>query len=224
MRLTVLVIAIVFFGSAFGDTQRCSTDMAFLVDHSSSITKTKYTNTIMPFLRNLVDGLIIDDDEDRVAMVPFSDIDLTSVAFHFSNFSTKSEVIAAIEKEQFRAGNTATRKALELARDLVFDPENGARTPSYKINVAPTLLIITDGVATDNDPASVADELRTLGVSIFAVKVGSLLNEDYLAQITGDAQRVFSATNYADLNKELAEAIIASTTACGQRNGFRRAN
>jgi len=222
MRLLALVIAAFCVALVQGEAGKCVTDMVFLVDQSSSITHTNYKNTILPFLSNLVDGLTIEPNGDHVALVPISDLDLTEVSFHLSAFTNKEDLINAIYNEEFRGGNTATTKALDLSRDSVFNQANGARTHHYTIDVAPTMVIITDGIATDNDPADAAAALRADGVAIFAVKVGSLIKEDYLARITGDPNRVYSADSYAQLTQELAETIIAATSKCRERNGIIR--
>lgn len=75
---------------------------------------------------------------------------------------------------------------------------------------------------TDGDPEPVATELRNAGVAIFAIKVGSLVKQEYLTRLTGDGQRVFSASSSLEMNLEFAKTIVAATTGCTQRDGVVR--
>jgi len=229
MHFLICIIACIAFASAQNQPERCATDMVFLVDQSSSITPVNYKQGILPFLANLTNGLSLSDNGDRVAFVPFSDVDLTHVGFYFNEHHDKDSVIRAINSKEYQGGDTATVAALKLAQNRVFIDTNGARTTSYGHDIAPTLLIITDGIATDGKPddnaATVAKKLRNDKVSIFAIGVGSLIDETYLVQLTGDDKRVFSVSDYKGLNIELANAILESTTGCGHRSGiFRKAN
>jgi len=222
MRLVVFILVSVAIAVVRSDTERCATDIVFLVDHSSSITPIIYKTKVLPFLVNLTKGLSIDVDGDHVAFVPFSDTEVTHVKFFLNKYNKQEDIINAIQDHDFQGGNTATAKALGLARSDVFLDMNGARREQYKKNIAPTALIITDGIATDSDPVSIAEDLRLDGVAIFAVGVGSLVQQDYLVKITGDQSRVFPVSDYKDLNQKLAETIIDSTTQCKERNGVLR--
>jgi len=222
MYFLICIFAFIAFASGQGMQERCATDMVFLVDQSSSITPFNYNLRILPFLANLTEALSISQNGDHVAFVPFSDALLTRVGFHFKEYQDKESVIEAIKGYQYQGGNTATFTALNLTQTSVFDDKNGARLNSYKINIAPTLLIITDGRATDGDAAAVSQNLRKKGISVFAIGVGSLIDETYLLQLTGEENRVFSVSDYQGLTQELAKAIIESTTACGHRSGIMR--
>jgi len=223
MRFLIFLVAIAVPVFGEGEPERCATDLVFIVDQSSSITPVTYKNQILPFLSNLVEGLAVGQDGDHVAFIPFSDHDVTEVAFKLNEHTDTESVLQAIANHQFNGGNTATVRALELARSNVFTEQNGARKSRYGVNVAPTLLIITDGRASDGNPGQIAERLRADGVAIFAVGVGSLVNEEYLTRITGDKTRVFSVSSYQELTRSLAETIIAKTTQCAHRSGVRRA-
>jgi len=222
--LAFFVASVIIAAVQSDDPKRCATDMVFIVDQSSSITPINYKTKILPFLVNLTQLMSIDSNGDHVAFIPFSDPEVTNVAFPLNKHLTREELIQAIERHQFQGGNTATKRALELARGSVFLASNGARRTEYKETIAPTALIITDGIATDGEPGLAAEDLRQDGVTIFAVGVGSLVNEDYLKQLTGDKGRIFPVTDYKDLDIKLAQAIIDSTSECVHRSGvFRKA-
>jgi len=206
-----------------GQSERCATDMTFLVDQSSSITPANYKNQVLPFLANITAGLAIGEDQDHVAFIPFSDPELTYDVVYLNEHYKKDQFLEAVRAYEFKGGNTATAKALNLAHTKVFDAAKGARTSSYGKNVAPTLLIITDGRATDSDPVAEAEQLKGKGVVMFAIGVGSLVDDKYLIEITGNKDRVFSVASYQGLDNVLAKAILDSTSSkCVHRNGLTR--
>jgi len=208
----VLTTLTVTFMSVYGDSKRCPTDIIFLVDQSTSITRVLFNNKVKPFLAHSVNTLNIDKDADRVSVIRFSSPDKTGVDFHFDNNFDKQKLLETIAKLGYAGGNTATVKALNLAQSSFFD-SSAARNNEYEKNtVVPVAVIVTDGVATDGDAASIAKQLSVKGVQVFAVGVGAMSASHYLQELTGDASRVFAVEDTNGFTSELVKVIEASTT------------
>jgi len=195
---------------------RCPTDIVFMVDESTSVTHITFTNQVIPFLKNMTNELNINEKGDHVSLVHFSSPSETGVAFYLDSSFDRTNITNAIDNLEYTGGTTATKKSLTLVRENVFVLEHGARRAQYKKTIAPVILIITDGVATDGDVALPAEELRLDDVDIFAVGVGRLVSPEYLQQIAGDMAHVFPVKSFKDLNAKLINDILA-TTQCEQR-------
>jgi len=192
-------------------TIRCPTDIVFVVDQSTSVTKITFNTQVIPFLITMTNQLSISEKGDHIAVVPFSSPSETEVAFHLDFSFDKANITGALNDMKFSGGTTATKKALKLVRDEVFKMNKGARRLQYGKTVAPIVLIITDGMATDGDPTLEAQELRVDEVTIFAVGVGSAVSSEYLEKIAGDKLHVFSVKTFNDLSDQLIKGILAST-------------
>jgi len=212
MASITIIFTFVTVLCAFSNVQsRCPTDIVYLVDQSTSITKAVYTSQVIPFLKETIDQLKINEQGDHVSVIRFSSPQTTMVDFQF-NYD-KSQIIEKVMKLDYEGGATATVQALRLAYENVFVYEK-ARQSGYKSKtVAPVAVIITDGVATDGDAADYAKKLIEKGELIFAIGVGPMVSDDYLTGIAGNAARVFQINDYKNFNQAL-EKIISENTKC----------
>jgi len=208
MTTAIFLIGLAFLlASVNADAKRCPTDIVYLVDQSTSITKSVYTNRVIPFLQNAISELNIDEKGDHVAVIRFSSPVETTVDFHFE--TDKSQILASVRNLRYAGGNTATVRALQLAQNNVFVSEQ-ARRALYGKSVAPIAVIITDGVATDGNAAESANRLASNGVTIFAVGVGPIVSREYLEEVAGSASRVFKVENVNEFNQALDKTISES--------------
>ena len=88
--------------------------------------------------------------------------------FNLRNYSTKAEVLAAVDRIRYLGENTNTTGGLKVARLEVFDPNYEQRP-----NVDRIIVLITDGVPTydadklDEEVAAVKREnIRILGIGV----------------------------------------------------------
>jgi len=166
---------------------------------------------------NLTYGLQIPYTDTRLALIHFSDPELTAVDFRFNSpYSTNPNMIAEYIRHHmdFEGGNTALFTALNLAYTDVMSTDSGARTDQYDKTVAAYAIIITDGVATDGGNLPyLAYQMAQSGIAIYAVGIGSLFaeNENYLYELTYDYNRIYNVSDFTKLDEELVERLLNDT-------------
>lgn len=74
---------------------------------------------------NVVNGFDIGKDQVRVGLISFSTA--TKLVFDFNRYNKKSDVISAIRKAPKESSSTYTYRALEQARDVLFQSRSGMR-------------------------------------------------------------------------------------------------
>ncbi|XP_066915349.1 uncharacterized protein [Clytia hemisphaerica] len=93
---------------------------------------------------------------------------------------------------------TRIDKALRLTQSQMFSIANGGRPGVSKV-----VVLLTDGSQTQDagaeNPAVVAEELRSQGYKVLAVGIGGGVNSTELAHITGAQSNVFSAATFDEL-------------------------
>ena len=95
------------------------------------------------------------------------------VDFGLSDYTSKSEVLAAIDRIVYLGENTNTTGGLRVARQQVFDADNGRRLAATSGRVERIIVLITDGVPTydvdkldDEVKAVKADNIRVIAVGV----------------------------------------------------------
>ena len=167
-------------------------DLAFIIDSSSSLGSRDFKRTLR-FCKNIVKNLEFASGKTRIAAMTYNDD--SWVRFHFNRYSSKQEVLDAIDIFHYTWGATFTSEALRRLREDVFDPQNGDR-PS----VTNKVILITDGVS-NILPQRTIPEARNAaraGIHIYAIGVG-LNNTDEVKGIASDADSVFLYSSYAEL-------------------------
>ena len=100
---------------------------------------------------------------------------------------------------RYTGGATATGNALQKGIELYQDPNSGARPNARRI-----VFVITDGNTNVGvNPKIPADQLRAapLKAKVFALGIGTSVNEAELINIAGFSSHVFRAKNYKILKK-----------------------
>lgn len=121
----------------------------------------------------------------RVGVIVFS-TNATAV-FKLDSYTTQSDVEQAIDNIKYPAGGTYTGKALTKAAEDLFGP-NSVRSS----NVSKILVVVTDGVSTD-DVTQPAALLKNINVVPYVVGIGSNYDVSQLEQIAVNAtNRVFN--------------------------------
>ncbi|XP_053183672.1 collagen alpha-6(VI) chain-like [Scomber japonicus] len=196
----------------------CETDKAdlvFLLDSSSSINRDEH-GIMLNFTSELVSSFKVGQDFVRVGAAQFSDLQYHE--FYLKNYTNKEDVIAHIHKMAYFGGNTHIGKALKYIKDY-FTVAQGSR----KSGVPKSLVLISDG--DDNDDVDIledeANDLREMGVRIFAIGVGDV-HLLQLLQIAGKPSRVFNVRTFkglAEIKNEVLDRVcerdlIQSTPEC----------
>lgn len=137
-------------------------DLVFVVDASSSIGKKNWKRQLN-FLGKVTDGLPVEQDHIRVALVTFNSE--PCVEFDLEKFEEKEDIERAISKAKFLKGYTATGDALDVTRESVL---RQARPDVNKV-----VVLITDGKANRGvDPIEAATRLKDSGARLVTVGIG----------------------------------------------------
>merc|ERR1711962_1916156 len=132
------------------------------------------------------------------------------VAFNLNTYSSKKDVIDAIDALSFKGQGTRTGSALETMSSEMFTAANGDRA-----NVGNVAIVITDGES-DDSPIPVADAARNDGINLYTIGIG-MANTTELEGIANKPSEnyVFSIGDFGvldTLDKEVFAAVCAPTT------------
>ncbi|CAK6982639.1 collagen alpha-6(VI) chain [Scomber scombrus] len=167
-------------------------DLIFLVDQSGSIVREDYT-LMKTFTTGLVQSFNVSKDLVHVGLAQFSDEFQNQ--FYLNEYYTEQEVTAHILKMLQEGGGTKIGLALRYIKDY-FTASKGSRKSA---GISQNLVIITDGESQD-DVEEAADDLRALGIEIFAIGIGDV-HQLQLHQITGTPKKVLIVENFSSLEK-----------------------
>ena len=151
-------------------------DIVFVLDISHSI-GTNELGTVLDFEEKFVKNLTIGPDNIRVGTVLFGSD--AHVEFNLSTHTTKQKLLCAIrdlaattDKKRFRYQTTNTAKGLQKTRELF---ESDRRPSSTVLRVA---VVLSDGKSNNyTTTAKEAENLRNLSVLVYAIGVGSKVND-----------------------------------------------
>ncbi|XP_023185935.1 collagen alpha-6(VI) chain-like isoform X3 [Xiphophorus maculatus] len=176
-------------------------DLVFLIDRSGSITSTNH-NIVKNFTAELVTRLEISDEHTHVGLGQFSANFLHE--FYLNNYYTKKGIVDHINRITYSGGETYLGRALTSIKDY-FSPLRGSR---IQRKVPQTLVVLSDGNSYDN-VENPANELRALGIDIFAVAIGDVFRTQLL-QITGDPRKIVAVgdiNNLPNFKTKVVDAI-----------------
>ncbi|KAM9488132.1 collagen alpha-6(VI) chain-like isoform 2-T2 [Clarias gariepinus] len=189
-----------------GCVQTEEADIYFLIDQSTSIDRL-YFEDMKKFILEVLLRFTIGPNQVRVGVVKYSDN--PTVEFKLNDFTDKKSLTKAVISTNQNYGNTHTGAALSSMGPLFKEAEGNRNTKVQKI-----LIVITDGESQDK-VTKPAEELRTQGVTIYAIGVKNA-NKMELLEIAGDQKRMYFVNNF-DALKSLKENIIkdiCSSDAC----------
>jgi len=187
-------------------------DISFVVDASSSVKPTGF-NLAKEFIIQLLDHFVIAQNRIRASVITYSgqsqdptspDYQEGSIdkehAIHYSESINNAALKKAIREIPYtKRTYTNTSAGIEYALDYQV---------SEARKVKRTLVVITDGKSQDAAiTLSEGKRAQDMGLSVFAVGVGSDVDMQELRGIAGDFSRVFNADSYELLSKEIHEAL-----------------
>lgn len=161
--------------------------MVFLLDRSSSITPHNYT-IMKNFTKELVNSFEISENLMHCGILQFST--KPQDEFHLTKYFTKREIFAHIDKMVYSGGNTHLGEALNYTQHY-FNKSHGSRIEE---DIPQNLVVITDGDSQD-EVEEAAEELRKMGVTVFAIAVGDV-HDLQLLQMAGTPERLFPVKNF----------------------------
>ncbi|KAM6178449.1 collagen alpha-3(VI) chain [Rhynchocyon petersi] len=175
-------------------------DIVFLLDGSINFRRDSFQE-VLHFVSEIVDTVYEGGDSIQVGLVQYNS-DPTD-EFFLRDFSTKKEIIDAINKVVYKGGRHAnTKVGLEHLRQNHFVPEAGSRLDQRVPQIA---FVITGGKSVeDAQEASLA--LTQRGVKVFAVGVRNIDSEE-VGKIASNSATAFRVGNVQELS-ELSEQVL----------------
>ena len=174
-------------------------DIVFIVDASGSINEiTINWPTVVQFIQTFVQSRRIGPTETQIGLVEFSNNAYT--IFKLDDYSNTADVSRALNRMSYIGGRTNLAEGLDLARTDLFN--NVGNRPEAK-DIA---IVITDGIPNERvyDTIPAADRLKAQGVTIVAVGVTDLIDEDELRAIASSYNDVILTPSFETLNNEIA--------------------
>ncbi|XP_040306504.1 collagen alpha-3(VI) chain isoform X6 [Herpailurus yagouaroundi] len=175
-------------------------DVVFLLDGSINFRRDSFQE-VLHFVSEIVDTLYEGGDSIQVGLVQYNS-DPTD-EFFLRDFTTKQQIIDAINKVVYKGGRHAnTKVGLQHLRLNHFVPEAGSRLDQRVPQIA---FVITGGKSVeDAQEASLA--LTQRGVKVFAVGVKNIDSEE-IGKIASNSATAFRVGNVQELS-ELSEQVL----------------
>lgn len=161
-------------------------DLGFLVDGSGSIEYQGKGNFVrmLNFIKSVVSFFQVSRGKSRVGFVLFSSRPIP--IFGLKRYSSKAQLLRAIERVRYPRGGTKIGKALDFARTYLFRgrPFRGRKR---------VLVLLTDGMSQDRvGPA--ASRIKATGVEVFAIGLGKKFKRRQLLQLATDQNHVLTVS------------------------------
>ena len=190
-------------------------DIAFIIDGSGSIRDANPPNRafdnwdlLLQFVANIIDRL--PRSGTRVGAVVFSD--RGEIIFRLNQYFDLGRARDAVLRTPYPGANTNTSGGIWVARDQLFNVNNGDRP-----EVPNLAIVITDGKSTfDNDRTiPYAQDLQRDGVQVISIGITNSVDENELRGISSPPQlrdvNYFSSPDFTTLGN-IIEDLLA--TAC----------
>ncbi|KAK2108193.1 Collagen alpha-3(VI) chain [Saguinus oedipus] len=175
-------------------------DIVFLLDGSINFRRDSFQE-VLRFVSEIVDTVYEDGDSIQVGLVQYNS-DPTD-EFFLRDFSTKRQIIDAINKVVYKGGRHAnTKVGLEHLRVNHFVPEAGSRLEQRVPQIA---FVVTGGKSVE-DAQHVSLALTQRGVKVFAVGVRNIDSEE-VGKIASNSATAFRVGNVQELS-ELSEQVL----------------
>ncbi|XP_069108493.1 collagen alpha-4(VI) chain-like [Argopecten irradians] len=189
-------------------------DIVFVIDSSTSVGTTNFLR-MLKFVKDILAFAEIDSGRIRVGAITYSTG--VYIQFHLNSFTSKSQVLSAIDNIPFTGGSTNTADALLTMKSQLFTPAKGDR--SHAENIA---FVITDGVSNINSRRTIpeAQSAKTDGIVIYAIGIGLTETQE----LTGISslpleEFMFSVDNFEELSglketmfKSICSGIVLNNT------------
>ena len=184
------------------------TDIVILMDGSGSVRSFNF-RTALKFMSSLVSNYDIGLDETRVGVVVYSNS--PSPRIQLNSYFDVDLLQVAIESISYPSGGTNTGEAIDYVRMNSFTTSFGARDLSE--GIARVLIVATDGQSGD-DVVAPSERARNDGINIFAIGIGTGIDEEELRSIADSPNQVFLVSNF---NRLLQITFLIRTSSCKAR-------
>ncbi|XP_046370521.2 collagen alpha-4(VI) chain-like isoform X2 [Haliotis rufescens] len=178
-------------------------DVVFLLDTSSSEGSENFKKQLN-FVNNFARELNIGPNNVQLSVVTFA----TNVKneFWLNNFTTKADLLNAVQNVQYRPGITETGEGLKFVGANSFLPQHGGRPDAQQV-----VIVVTDGESQQKSvTANEAEKLHSAGIKVISVGIGTSIDNGELTALASDPSFVFRVADFDALQK--IETEIRQTT------------
>uniref|UniRef100_A0A0K0EY13 VWFA domain-containing protein n=1 Tax=Strongyloides venezuelensis TaxID=75913 RepID=A0A0K0EY13_STRVS len=200
-KIIVLIFLLTFTygstGSPLKLPEKCELsplDLVFVVDMSGSIGRTNYYQSMESLSKMINKSLEVGQSvsKSHVGMVLFDST--AEIYFNLNKYTGNGAVENAINSAPYKGGGTNIYLGLKTTVEQVFG-HDGDRITDPNV-----LLLITDGKdGNEEGLKNINIEATKKNITIFAIGVGKDFDYDELLAATGNASRVFNATDYLNI-------------------------
>ena len=181
-------------------------DLVFVIDSSGSIRRSRWP-LVQEFVKNIIREMEIASDRARIGVITYADDAL--LRFDFSEYTSKKDILTAIDRLPYTAGKTHTSSALQLLHEDMFTPASGDRD-----GVDNVAIIVSDGYSNINheDTIPQAIQARIKGIHLAVATIENDPNNLELKGIASDPdeQNIFNVRRYSQLG-DLVDNLVGIT-------------
>ncbi|CAH2248777.1 collagen alpha-1(XXI) chain [Pelobates cultripes] len=184
-------------------------DLVFILDGSWSVDPENF-EILKKWVVNITSNFDIGPKYTQIGVVQYSDYPVLEIPLGHHAFS--EDLIKKMEAIQYLGGNTRTGNAIQFAIDNLF-----ARSLRPLTKIA---IVLTDGKSQD-DVKEIAEEARRNKITLFAIGVGSEIEESELRAIANkpSSTYVFYVEDYIAISRirEVMKQKLCEESVCPTR-------
>jgi Ca-activated chloride channel family protein len=152
-------------------------DLAVLIDVSNSMLVEDVVPSRLKKAKHLVKNFVDRLSGDRVGIVAFAGSAYPAVPLT-TDYEFVKQSLDVIDEASIANQGSNLAKALEVGIDLLVrggttEDSDSSSTADAGDSSSRTLIVISDGEATEGEEAKLADRLKKLGIKVFTIAVGS---------------------------------------------------
>ncbi|XP_044864398.1 collagen alpha-1(XXI) chain isoform X1 [Mauremys mutica] len=211
---TILILLLQDYNSAEDGEIRAScrtapADLVFILDGSYSVGPENF-EIIKRWLVNITRNFDIGPKFIQVGVVQYSDYPILEIPL--GTYDSTENLIREMESIQYLGGNTRTGRAIQFSIDHLF-----AKSSRFLTKIA---VVLTDGKSQD-EVKDAAAEARKNKITLFAIGVGSEIEEDELRAIANkpSSTYVFYVEDYIAISRirEVIKQKLCEESVCPTR-------
>lgn len=186
-------------GRAWGELCNSAFDGIFVADESSSIGQQRYSDDVIPALKQFVNDFDVSPQTARLCLMSFSDENRVAVSFSDPASTNQAGLLKAISNMDKTYANRGTN-ALEALREIknVQWPLHKKRNPQVPLIIT----FFTDGYTMNADETiQIANSMRAADPSVTFVCFG-VSNYDiyFMKRLCRDDALIFAASDFSEMS------------------------